>query len=207
MDHVQIGAQNLCAHPMSDNHTGEVSAEQLADYEIEWALIGHNERRRHFGETQDIVSQKVEQARSQNIGVIYCVGENLEEYESEQSEEILYSQLQAVKEELDKTEWKKVIIAYEPIWALNTGRIASLDQVHEAIMMIRQWLQANTSDEIAQQTRILYGGPVTESNTDKLIEQPGVDGFLVGSTSCKPVFRNIFDMVHAQAQKDMPNKK
>jgi triosephosphate isomerase len=68
---------------MSDNHTGEVSAEQLADYEIEWALIGHNERRRHFGETQDVVSAKVVQARSQNIGVIYCVGENLEEYESE----------------------------------------------------------------------------------------------------------------------------
>ena len=112
---------------MSDNHTGEVSAEQLADYEIEWALIGHNERRRHFGETQEVVTSKVVQARAQNIGVIYCVGENLEEYESEQSEEILFSQLQAIKEELDKTEWKKVIIAYEPIWALNTGKIASLD--------------------------------------------------------------------------------
>jgi triosephosphate isomerase len=108
---------------------------------------------------------------------------------------------------LDKTEWKKVIIAYEPIWALNTGKIASSDQVHEAIVMIRQWLQANTSEQIASSTRILYGGPVTESNTDKLIELPGVDGFLVGSTSCKPVFRNIFDMVHAQAEKDLPNKK
>ena len=181
---------------MQDNHTGEVSAEQLADYEIEWALIGHNERRRHFGETQEIVTQKVEQARSQNIGVIYCVGENLEEYESEQSEDILFSQLQAIKEEMDKTHWKKVIIAYEPIWALNTGKIASLDQVHEAIMMIRQWLQENCGDEVAKATRILYGGPVTESNTDKLIELAGVDGFLIGSTSCKPVFRNIFEMVH-----------
>ena len=74
-------------------------------------------------------------------------------------------------------------------------------------MMIREWLRANCSDKIAQATRILYGGPVTESNTDKLIELPGVDGFLIGSTSCKPVFRNIFEMVHAQAKKDLPDKK
>lgn len=75
-----------------------------------------------------------------------------------------------MKEELDKTEWKKVIIAYEPIWALNTGKIASLDQVHEAIMLIRDWLKTNCSEAIAKETRILYGGPVTETNTDKLIE-------------------------------------
>ena len=188
---------------MGDNFTGEVSAEQLADYEIEWALIGHNERRRHFDETQEIVTAKLEQARSQDLGVIYCVGENLEEHESEQGEEVLFSQLQAVKEDLDKTAWKKVIIAYEPIWALNTGKIASLDQVQEAIMLIRDWLKKNCSDEIAQETRILYGGPVTETNTDNLIKLAGVDGFLIGSTSCKPAFRNIFDMVHAQADKDL----
>lgn len=187
----------MCASSMADDNTGEVSAEQLADYEIEWALIGHNERRRHFDENQEIVTAKVEQARAQNIGVIYCVGENLEEYESEMSEEVLFGQLQAVKEELDKTEWKKVIIAYEPIWALNTGKIASLDQVHESITMIRDWLKSNCSEQIAQDTRILYGGPVTETNTDNLIKLPGVDGFLIGSTSCKPVFRNIFEMVHA----------
>lgn len=125
------------------------------------------------------------------------MGENLEEQESEQGEEVLYGQLQAIKEELDKTEWKKVIIAYEPIWALNTGKIASGDQVHEAIMLIREWLKTNCSEQIAKETRILYGGPVTVTNTDKLIELPGVDGFLIGSTSCKPVFRNIFEMVHA----------
>lgn len=78
---------------MADDNTGEVSAEQLADYEIEWALIGHNERRRHFDENQEIVTAKVEQARAQNIGVIYCVGENLEEYESEMSEDVLFGQL------------------------------------------------------------------------------------------------------------------
>ena len=146
------------------------------------------------------------QARSQDIGVIYCVGENLEEYESEQGEEVLYRQLDAVKEELDKTGWKKVIIAYEPIWALNTGKIASGDQVEEAIMLIRRWLKKNYIEAISKETRILYSGPVTESNTEKNIELAGVDGFLIGSTSCKPVFRNIFDMVHAQAEKDLPGK-
>ena len=103
---------------------------------------------------------------------------------------------------MDKTEWKKVIIAYEPIWALNTGKIASADQIQEAIMLIRDWLRDNCSEEIANETRILYGGPVTETNTENLIKLAGVDGFLIGSTSCKPVFRNIFDMVHAQAQRD-----
>ena len=103
------------------------------------------------------------------MGVIYCVGENLEEYEAEQTEEILFSQLQAIKEEMDKTEWRKVIIAYEPIWALNTGKIASADQIQEAIMLIRDWLRDHCSEETSNDTRILYGGPVTETNTENLI--------------------------------------
>mmetsp|Transcript_31646 Transcript_31646/g.48406 ORF Transcript_31646/g.48406 Transcript_31646/m.48406 type:complete len:101 (+) Transcript_31646:487-789(+) len=99
--------------------------------------------------------------------------------------------------------WKKVIIAYEPIWALNTGKIASADQTQEAMEMIRTWLKENCSEEISKQTRILYGGPVTETNTENLIKLKDVDGFLVGSTSCKPVFRSIFDMIHAHAQREM----
>jgi len=119
----------------------------------------------------------------------------------------LFSQLQAIKEEMDKTEWRKVVIAYEPIWALNTGKIASADQIQEAIMLIRDWLRDHCTEETSNDTRILYGGPVTETNTENLIKLQGVDGFLIGSTSCKPVFRNIFDMVHAQAQRDFSGQQ
>ena len=126
-DHVMIGAQNVNADGCGA-FTGEVSAEQLADYEIEWVMIGHNERRRHFGETQEVINQKVQQAREQNLGVIYCVGESLQEREAEQTHEVISAQLEAIKETMDQTEWKKCIIVYEPIWALNTGKLASADQ-------------------------------------------------------------------------------
>mmetsp|Transcript_18443 Transcript_18443/g.31551 ORF Transcript_18443/g.31551 Transcript_18443/m.31551 type:complete len:265 (-) Transcript_18443:119-913(-) len=203
-DNVMIGSQNVSAFPGNvDNYTGEVSAQQLADYEIEWVLIGHNERRRHYNESQEHINQKVEQAREANLGLIYCVGENLEQRESEMTYDIINQQLGSIKEILDKTQWRRVIIAYEPIWALNTGKIASADQTQEAVELIRAWLKDNCSDEVSKQTRILYGGPVTESNTENLIKLKDVDGFLVGSTSCKPVFRSIFDMILAQANRDL----
>ena len=90
---------------------------------------------------------------------------------------------------MGETQWKKVVIAYEPIWAFNTGKIASADQTQEATEIIREWLRENAGEEIADEIRILYGGPVTEMNTENLIKLPGVDGFLVGTTSCKPVCR------------------
>ena len=98
---------------------------------------------------------------------------------------------------MEATEWKKVIIAYEPIWALNTGKIASADQTQESCEIIRGWLKEHAGEQVAQDTRILFGGPVTETNSENLIKLDDVDGFLVGSTSCKPVFRTIFDCVHA----------
>ena len=95
-------------------------------------MIGHSERRRYFNETQDIINQKVNQERSANLGLIYCIGENEAERDAEQTHEVLENQLSQIKEKLDETEWRKVIIAYEPIWALNTGKIASQDQTQEA---------------------------------------------------------------------------
>ena len=201
-DKIMIGSQNVSMYGQGA-YSGEVSAEQLADYEIEWVLIGHSERRKLCNEDQEVINAKVTQARDANLGLIYCVGENLEQRENEESSEVIFHQLASIKEKLDETEWRKVMIAYEPIWALNTGKISSADQTQEAIEMIRQWLNDNCSEKIAQETQILYGGPVTETNTENLIKLKGVDGFLVGSTSCKPVFRNIFDMVHAQAKRDI----
>lgn len=198
---IMIGSQNVGAHP-DGAFTGEVSAEQLADYEIEWTLIGHNERRRHFGESQEIINQKVALARQANLGVIYCVGENLDQRESEQTQEVIFDQLHQIKDKMDETLWKKVIIAYEPVWALNTGKIASADQTQEALELIRNWIRDNCGEQISKETKILYAGPVTETNTENWIKLKDVDGFLIGSTSCKPVFRTIFDMVHTHALRD-----
>ena len=150
-DNIMIGSQNVCQYGQGA-YSGEVSAEQLADYEIEWVLIGHSERRRLCNEDQEVITAKVNQARDANLGVIYCVGENLEQRENEESSEVIFSQLASIKEKLDETEWRKVIIAYEPIWALNTGKISSADQTQEAIEMIRQWLNDNCSEKIAQET-------------------------------------------------------
>ena len=150
-DNIMIGSQNVCQYGQGA-YSGEVSAEQLADYEIEWVLIGHSERRKLCNEDQEVISAKVNQARDANLGVIYCVGENLEQRENEESSEVIFSQLASIKEKLDETEWRKVIIAYEPIWALNTGKISSADQTQEAIEMIRQWLNDNCSEKIAQET-------------------------------------------------------
>lgn len=200
-DYVMVGSQNVSQHP-NGAFTGEVSADQLNDYEIEWVLVGHNERRRHFGETQEVINAKVDQARSGNLGLIYCVGESLEEREEEKTWDVLHHQLGSIKEKLDQTKWKKVVIAYEPIWALNTGKIASADQTQEAMEGIRAWLHDNCGAEIANETRILYGGPVTETNAENIIKLKDLDGFLVGSTSTKPAFRTIFDLVNAQALRD-----
>ena len=94
------------------------------------------------------------------------------------------------------------MIAYEPLWAFNTGKIASGDQIQEAIETVHGWVNENCTPDVAKSMRVLYGGPVTESNTKSIIKLKGVDGFLIGSTSCKPVFRNIFEMVHDHALKD-----
>ena len=117
--------------------------------------------------------------------------------------DVICSQLESIKETMERSDWQKVIIAYEPIWALNTGKIASADQTQESVEMIRNWMAENCSEAIAKNTRILYGGPVTGQNCENLIKLQDVDGFLVGSTSCKPVFRSIFEMIHAQAVKDL----
>ena len=126
-EHVIIGAQNVSSTD-DGAFTGEVSAQQLADYAIEWVLIGHTDRRTLYGDTQKVVNEKIERARENNMGVIYCVGETLEERTDNDSELVINNQLDAVKECLDKTGWNKVIIAYEPIWAVNTGKVSSGDQ-------------------------------------------------------------------------------
>ena len=163
-----VGAQNLSA-TKGGAYTGEVAAEHLIDYGIEWVLIGHSQRRTIFNETQEIIAQKIMRAREQNMGVILCLGENLEQREKEQTGEVLDQQLVSFATALNGN-WEHVVLAYEPIWAMATGRIASADQTQEAHEHIRNWIGKNVTSDLASSMRIIYAGSVTETNCENLIK-------------------------------------
>lgn len=191
---ILIGAQNVSAHG-EGAYTGEIAADHIKDYSVHHVMIGHSERRRLFGETQEIVAQKVLEAEDCDLGILYCLGETKEDREQENMEQVMTEQLEALKcANIQK--WQNVVLVYEPLWALNTGTIASADQTQEACQFIRCWVRQNIGAEQAEAVRIVYGGSVTETNADKLIELPDNDGFMIGSTSTKPIFRTIFEIVN-----------
>lgn len=193
-----VGAQNCSAYG-EGAYTGEVAADHIKDYSINHVMIGHSERRKLYGETQEVVAQKVLNAEDCDLGILYCLGENKEEHDSEHSFDILSEQLNVLKA-ANITNWANVVLVYEPLWALGTGTIASADQTQEIAEHIRDWVRQNIGEEQAQIVRIVYGGSVTETNVDKLIELADVDGFMIGSTSTKPIFRTIFDITNAHVE-------
>lgn len=167
--------------------TGEVSAEMLEDLGIPWVILGHSERRTLLGEDNTTVGKKVAHARFHGLSVIVCVGETLEQRESGSTLEVVFAQLQAVADEIDDREhssWgSQVVVAYEPVWAIGTGRVATPEQVQEVHAAIRQWLVDNVSEEVSKATRIQYGGSVNAGNCEELAQYSDVDGFLVGGAS------------------------
>jgi len=173
--------------------TGEVSCEALADMGIEWTLVGHSERRGKFGETDEQVADKV--ARCQEVGtnVILCIGETLEEREAGKTEEVNKRQLTACLPKIK--DWKKVVVAYEPVWAIGTGKVATPEQAAEAHKGIRAHVKAAVGAAVADALRIQYGGSVTAENCKDLIAQPDIDGFLVGGASLKDNFMDIVSTV------------
>jgi len=195
----QVAAQNSWVEDFNDptHHydsntgafTGEVSAEMLEDMGIPWVILGHSERRTLMGETDAIVGKKVAHARFHGLNVIACVGETLAERESNSTLEVIFRQLQAVADEIDDREhssWgSQVVIAYEPVWAIGTGKVATPEQVQEVHAAIRKWLADNVSAEVSKATRIQYGGSVNAGNCEELAKFSDVDGFLVGGASLK----------------------
>lgn len=193
---VQLSAQN-CSLYGNGAYTGETSAIMLKDFGLGWVILGHSERRHVFGESDEVVAQKVKAALDQDLSVMACIGEKLDERESGQTDAVNARQLSAIREQVD--DWSKVVIAYEPVWAIGTGVTASPEQAQEAHVSVRSWLRANVSAEAAEKTRILYGGSVTDQNADDLIARPDIDGFLVGGASLKDAFKEIVracDEVH-----------
>lgn len=185
---IHISAQNSSAFD-DGAYTGEISASQLVDFGISWTILGHSERRHIFGESNSLVATKVKKANSYGLNVIACIGEKLDERESGKTMEVCESQLNAIREEIE--DWSKIVIAYEPVWAIGTGKTATSKQAQEVHEQVRQWLSKNVSSDAAKHTRILYGGSVTDSNASELIKNADIDGFLVGGASLKPAFDSI----------------
>ena len=180
---IEVCAQNVFDKP-NGAFTGEISAEQLADAKIGWSLTGHSERRVVLGESDSFIASKTAAALSGGLNVIFCCGETLNQREANETIKVVTHQLAAVKEKTK--DWSKIVIAYEPVWAIGTGKVATTEQVQEVHAAIRKWLAEEVSTAAADETRIIYGGSVTEKNCAELSQQADVDGFLVGGASLKP---------------------
>lgn len=179
---IGLGAQNM-HWENSGAYTGEISAAMLKEYFVHWVLVGHSERRQYFGETDEIVNRKVHAAHRALIKPIVCIGETLDERDGGQVETVLERQVRGAFEGVHEDQMGDTVIAYEPVWAIGTGRTASPEQAQEAHAFIRKTLASLYSDEVALRVRIQYGGSVKPDNTAELMSQPDVDGALVGGAS------------------------
>lgn len=182
---IRLGAQNLSPESKGA-FTGEISAAMLRDLFVRYVLVGHSERRRLFGETDEIVRRKLVAAIASELRPILCIGETLEERQAGQEKAVLETQLQGALAGLSKEDLEEVIVAYEPVWAIGTGLTATPAQAQEAHQFIREYLTKLAGSDIADKTRILYGGSVTADTAAELMSQPDIDGALVGGASLDP---------------------
>lgn len=167
-------------------HTGAISAPMAADAGATWGLAGHSERRREFGDTDELVARKTLRLLESGIRPMVCVGETLEEREAGRLEVVLRRQVSAVLEALEEEARGRLVYAYEPVWAIGTGRTASPGDASEAHAVVRETVEEHTHAEVARDAVILYGGSVKPHNADELMDADGVDGALVGSASLDP---------------------
>ena len=181
---IKLGAQNLFWEK-EGAYTGEVSPYLLSELGVTYVIIGHSERRGHFGETDPQVNRKVKAALSFNLKPILCVGESLEQREQGITNKIIEKQLKQGLLGLDQSSAGNLTIAYEPIWAIGTGRSASLEDAWEAISFIRQWVSRAFSQEISEKMPLLYGGSVNPDNIGQFLARQEIDGALIGGASLK----------------------
>ena len=169
--------------------TGEISPVMLLDNGIPWVILGHSERRNVFGETDELVAEKVAHALEAGLKVIACIGEKLEEREAGKTEEVVFRQTKAIADKIKS--WNDVVLAYEPVWAIGTGKTATPQQAQEVHAKLRDWFSKNVNQTVAETVRIIYGGSVTAGNAKDLAKEKDIDGFLVGGASLKPDFVQI----------------
>ena len=190
---VGLGAEN-CADKAKGAYTGEVSAEMVKSTGAQYVILGHSERRQYYGETAEILKEKVELALANGLKVIFCCGETLEEREANKQNEVVKAELEGSVFHLDAEAWKNIILAYEPIWAIGTGKTATSDQAEEMLAYIRSIVAEKYGNEAAEDTTILYGGSCKASNAPELFAKPNIDGGLIGGASLKAAdFKGIID--------------
>ncbi|XP_067881232.1 triosephosphate isomerase-like [Heterodontus francisci] len=185
-----VAAQN-CYKVPSGAFTGEISPAMIKDCGATWVVLGHSERRHVFGECDELVGQKVAHALAEGLGVIACIGEKLDEREGGSTEKVVFAQTKVIAANVK--DWEKVVLAYEPVWAIGTGKTATPQQAQEIHEKIRKWVKENVSEAVASCVRIIYGGSVTAATCKELASMCDVDGFLVGGASLKPEFVDIIN--------------
>ncbi len=182
---IKIGAQNM---HYADNgaFTGEISAPMLKELDIDYVVLGHSERRQYFNETNETVNKKVLKALEVGIDPILCIGETLEEREADKTKDVCKVQTEKALENVTAEDMKKVVIAYEPIWAIGTGKTATAEQANDVIAYVREVVKGLYGEEISEEVRIQYGGSVKPSNVSEIMNQTDIDGALVGGASLQP---------------------
>lgn len=190
---VKLSAEN-CADKASGAYTGEVSAEMVKSTGAEYVILGHSERREYYHETPEILKEKVELALANGLKVIFCIGESLEQREANEQEAVCKAELAGSVFHLKAEQWKNIVIAYEPIWAIGTGKTATAEQAEEIHAYIRSCVAEVYGAEAAAETSILYGGSCKASNAPELFAKPNIDGGLIGGASLKAAdFKGIID--------------
>jgi len=181
---IQVGAQNLYSEP-EGAYTGEISARMIKSSGAKWVIVGHSERRRYFQEDEAVVNKKIRVALENKLKVILCVGEKLEEREENLTMDIVSNQVEWGLKGFTPDELKKIVIAYEPVWAIGTGKTATPQQAQEIHAVIRDVLDALWNSRVAKNMTIQYGGSVKPANAESLLSQPDIDGALVGGACLK----------------------
>lgn len=194
VSNVFLGAQN-CHQETSGAYTGEVSTAMLTSVGAKYVILGHSERREYFGETDELLAGKVKHALDNGLIPIFCCGEKLETREAGTQEQVVDEQVEKALFGLRKEEISKVVIAYEPVWAIGTGKTASADQAQEMHAFIRSKIATKYGNDVAQQISILYGGSVKPDNAKEIFAKTDVDGGLIGGASLKS--RHFTDIIKA----------
>ncbi len=181
---VKLAAQN-CHFEDDGAYTGEISASMLKAVGCEYVILGHSERRQYFGETDEVINKKVKKVLSEGLQVILCVGETLQEREAGITQKVVEAQVRGTLNGVSESDMKFITIAYEPVWAIGTGKTATPEQAEEVHRFIRDLIQSLYSSSVAESLLIQYGGSVKGSNAKELFQMPNIDGALVGGASLK----------------------
>lgn len=192
---IEVAAQNM--HQAENGaYTGEISADMLSSIGVKTVILGHSERRTYFGETNEILKEKVDSALSNKLEVIFCFGELLEERKSGNHFSVVETQLKDALFELSADQWKSIVLAYEPVWAIGTGETASPEQAQEMHAFIRSLISGTYGEEVATNVTILYGGSVKPGNAKEIFSKEDVDGGLIGGASLKAAdFKAIVEAI------------